>query len=314
MQGGPSLPTGDISALTDSLIEEEIALVTSKMKGNSTIKILQKFGQELKKLETNFDLKPISESIKSLSEQSDRDTKSLMSDFEKRLKEVKDSIPSEVEPFNPANLVKSISDTKKEFVDLLGEQNKDLLNRVQSVADGFNARDSKLKEGFQSALEELRKDLLKLVHGVGGGNMNRQVKFNGTDSLTKYTDINWKAGNNVSFTVVNNNSTKMVDVTINATGGSGSGITRSINSVAVDTAAGAAPTVDYVYLVTGTTRITLPDAAANTNLYTVKNVGVNTVTVDTTSSQTIDGSLTITLPVRYTSVDIESDGTNWNVT
>lgn len=94
-------------------------------------------------------------------------------------------------------------------------------------------------------------------------------------------------------------------------GGSGSGITRSVASISTATTAGASATTDYVYFVSGTTTLTLPTAVGNSNLYTVKNTGVATVTVATTSSQTIDGSTTITLPVANTSVDLISDGANW---
>jgi hypothetical protein len=146
-----------------------------------------------------------------------------------------------------------------------------------------------------------------------GGSMNRKITFSGVDYLTRYTDINYKAGGTVTYTIKNNDTTKMVDVTISATGGTG-GSTRVIESVNTNTTAGEATGTDYVFLVSGTTKITLPDAAANTNLYTIKNVGVGVVTVDTTSSQTIDGDLTIIMPVRYTSVDIVSDSSNWNVT
>lgn len=98
-------------------------------------------------------------------------------------------------------------------------------------------------------------------------------------------------------------------ITISTTGV----FSRSINLVAVSTTAGAVADTDYFYLASGTTTITLPTAVGNTNLYTVKNVGVDTVTVDTTSSQTIDGSLTAPMPVPNTSLTFISDGTNWNV-
>ena len=93
----------------------------------------------------------------------------------------------------------------------------------------------------------------------------------------------------------------------------GGGISRSVSSVSTATAAGATAKTDYVYFVSGTTTLTLPTAVSNSNLYTVKNTGANTVTIATTSSQTIDGSLTITLPVANTSVDIVSDGSNWRI-
>ena len=94
---------------------------------------------------------------------------------------------------------------------------------------------------------------------------------------------------------------------------SGGGISRSVSSVSTTTSAGSTAKTDYVYLVSGTTTITLPTAASNSNLYTIKNVGSGTVTIATASSQTIDGSLTATIPVKGTSLDLISDGSNWNV-
>lgn len=104
------------------------------------------------------------------------------------------------------------------------------------------------------------------------------------------------------------------DVTVTIPGGSGSsGITRVISSVATNTAAGATASTDYAYLVSGTSTITLPTAVGNTNLYTVKRVGTNTVTVATTGGQTIDGSGSAAINVRYVSLDLLSDNSNWNI-
>lgn len=95
--------------------------------------------------------------------------------------------------------------------------------------------------------------------------------------------------------------------------GSGGGITRTVSSISTPTTAGGSASTDYVYFVSGTTTLTLPTAVSNTNRYTVKNTGANTVTVATTSSQTIDGSTTVTLPVANTSLDLISDGSNWRI-
>lgn len=164
-------------------------------------------------------------------------------------------------------------------------------------------------------LEDLRK--LILSRPVGGGGAYRNIAVQGNTSvLSRYNDLNIKAGANVTLTYLNNNTTKFTDLTISAIGGGGGGgLSRSINSISTSQTAGSTSATDYVYLCTGTITLTMPDATAgNTNLYTIKNVGSGTVTINTTSSQTIDGSLTITLPVQYTSVDLESDTANWNVT
>lgn len=90
-------------------------------------------------------------------------------------------------------------------------------------------------------------------------------------------------------------------------------LTRTITSISSPTTAGSTALTDYVYLVSGTTTVTLPTAVGNKNLYTIKNVSTGVVTVATTSGQTIDGGSTAPLPVRYTSIDLISDNSNWSV-
>jgi hypothetical protein len=98
----------------------------------------------------------------------------------------------------------------------------------------------------------------------------------------------------------------------NYASGGWSGITRSVSSISTNTSAGATAITDYVYLCTATLTITLPTAVGNTNRYAIKNVG-GTTTIATTSSQTIDGSTTATLSVQYVTVEVVSDGANWNI-
>jgi hypothetical protein len=96
----------------------------------------------------------------------------------------------------------------------------------------------------------------------------------------------------------------------NGTVSGGSGISRSINVISTATNAAADALTDYIYLVSGTTTVTLPTAVGNTNLYTVKNAGSAVVTVDTTGGQTIDGGATYTINVPY-AVDFISNNSNW---
>ena len=90
------------------------------------------------------------------------------------------------------------------------------------------------------------------------------------------------------------------------------GITRTIASISTPTTAAATASIDYVYLVSGTTTLTLPTAVGNSNRYTVKNVDASLMTtIATTSAQTIDGSASITLPVSNSSVELISNNSNW---
>lgn len=91
----------------------------------------------------------------------------------------------------------------------------------------------------------------------------------------------------------------------------GSGSTKSINSISINTNAGSTLGTEYIYLASGTTTLTLPTAVGNTNSYTIKNIGTGAVTVDTTLSQTIDGGPTAPLMVQYTALTLISDQLNW---
>jgi len=71
---------------------------------------------------------------------------------------------------------------------------------------------------------------------------------------------------------------------------------------------------DSIVTIDGTYTMTLPTAVGCVGRrYTITNVGTGVVTIDTTSSQTIDGELTQTLN-QYDSVDLVSTGAAWLIT
>lgn len=89
------------------------------------------------------------------------------------------------------------------------------------------------------------------------------------------------------------------------------------HGVTSQSAAYTATTAVSVILCNATTAaftVTLPTAVGFTGLeYTIKKTdsSANAVTVATTSSQTIDGSTTYSLPTQYNFVTVVSDGANW---
>ncbi|HEX7633121.1 MAG TPA: hypothetical protein VF401_02210 [Candidatus Saccharimonadales bacterium] len=141
-----------------------------------------------------------------------------------------------------------------------------------------------------------------------------------TDSTNKryVTDAQQTVLGNTTGTNTGDQTLSLIGQNLTISGANGNqvtlpsgGISRSVNVVSTATSAGSTTKTDYVYFVSGTTTITLPSATSNTSRYTIKNTGSGTVTV--TGSQTIDGSSSITLPVANSSVDIISDGTNWQI-
>ena len=91
-------------------------------------------------------------------------------------------------------------------------------------------------------------------------------------------------------------------------------------AITTKTANYTALTTDHTILVDATSNnvtITLPTAVGNSRLYTIKRIdgSVNTVTIATTSSQTIDGSTTYTgLLTQYQTVAVQSNGSHYFIT
>ena len=101
------------------------------------------------------------------------------------------------------------------------------------------------------------------------------------------------------------------------TGATGSGGSSSI-TVATKTGAYTITGSDDVILADATTasfNVTLPTAVGVTKAYVVKKIdsSANTATIDTTSSQTIDGSLTVVISVQNVSIKVVSDNANWRI-
>lgn len=69
---------------------------------------------------------------------------------------------------------------------------------------------------------------------------------------------------------------------------------------------------DYlVNCTSGTFNLTLPTAASiEGRVFVIKNSGAGVITLNTTSSQTIDGAATVTLN-QWDKVSVVSDGSNW---
>lgn len=114
-------------------------------------------------------------------------------------------------------------------------------------------------------------------------------------------------GGTVNATISGTISSSLVSIT----GGTINNTRVSVTSVAVNTSLNA----DHmVVLVSGSANITVPTAVGvSGRMYHIKNVGTETITVTATGSQVIDGQSSLSISSRYSSIQIISDGSNWNI-
>lgn len=151
-----------------------------------------------------------------------------------------------------------------------------------------------------------------VTHNIG----TRGVLIGVYDSST-YEEVNCDKSrpttNTVSLVFSSAPTTNQFAVVVMGGSATGSGVTRSVVSVTTSATLSATSGIDVVALISSAGTATLPPAAANTNLYTLKNIdGTVSTTIHTTSGQTIDGSTTVTL-VANQSIDVISDGSNWRI-
>ena len=93
------------------------------------------------------------------------------------------------------------------------------------------------------------------------------------------------------------------------------GYVNNVSVITSGTTAGSSANTNYYIIANcaSACTVTLPTAIANTDLYVIKRTGAGVVTLATTSSQTIDGSLTVPENVVNQSLSLISDNSNWNI-
>lgn len=153
--------------------------------------------------------------------------------------------------------------------------------------------------------------------------------FNGKQASGNYItaltgDVTASGPGSVAATLatVNSNvgSFTNANITVNAKGlvtAAASGAVGAINVVSKTTTYGASITDGLILCSSSAFTVTLPTAIGNSGaIMRVKKTDssfANIITIATTSSQTIDGSLTVTLNTQYEEFSVCSDGANWQV-
>jgi len=320
----------DPQKLDFSAFDNAAKTLKEKLTEQIQVKTLEDVNVALEKNRKRIDFEPLTQAFEQLKTDWTTGNESLIKTLNEKQTELQQKIleinaiankgyeglKQEIEALNAEIAI--LAARKVEIPDF-GKQIKNteakLIAMIQTAKDMDSLEDEVEKAEVQKqflAFEKQIKDLKLQFQMRGGGSMNRQIFIGGADPLKRYTDINLKAGSNVTLTYANNDTTKQVDVTVAATGGAGT--VRNIKTITVTSTIGTLAGTDQVILANGGVQITLPTAVSDTNLYTIKNVGTSSVLINTTASQTIDGQSTIIMPVQYTSVDLVSDNTNWDIT
>ena len=127
--------------------------------------------------------------------------------------------------------------------------------------------------------------------------------------------IGWSQESNLLWEITKQMD-RLTKVASTAGGGGGGGYT--IVNVTTTTHTATETSGNIVILVDaatagGNVTVNLPTAVGNTAQFTVKKIdsGVNTVTVDGSGAETIDGTTTKVIYTQHVSLSVVSNNTNW---
>ncbi len=236
---------GDISGLAEKLINEQTDAFRKSVSDTPVIQALSRLSKEIQNVKSNFDLTPLISSIKNI------DTS-----FDSRIQEVETKITKEIArtskgkttSFDSSQLtesiatlkyeldtlktqkIKEVEDVRKGLESILSRETADIRARLDRM-DEEEANEPDLVSPLRNEINDLRTDVYSRITSIAntprhGDHANRNIAVNSNTSvLSRYTDVNLKAGSNVTLTAVPNNTTKYTDITITA---SGSGGTPSI--------------------------------------------------------------------------------------
>lgn len=279
---------------------------TSKTEFETRLAGLEEALQASEKRSGETSTAKVREVIKYIKEASDGYTldRAFEDERAKTYKSEIDSLTTSVQSIfgDTASLLAELGETQEGFNKTIGDVSRVTDEKLAAIALLVSESETRLNSRISSIPR-------------GGGNQNRSIIVGGDkDTLSHFTDINLKPGTGITITYAANNATGYTDITIASNGGA-SGISRQVQTVAVNTLAGDMNDIDYVYLCAGTITLTLPTSVGNNNLYTVKNIGAGIVTINTTGGETIDGDPTVIMPLQYTSIDLISNNSgNWDIT
>ena len=328
--------------------DDGVEKLKAELKKKIQVNTLDEVGTELDKFKKRIDIEPLIQAVETLQENFTNEVDSLIEQLNTRTVELSNLNTSSGKEAiaKYAELNDEISNVRGQLKDFISEKNKtldsiktdfdnkittlesktlsDVTSKVAFINQKINDADKVYKKdkdkiekdisSLSSEVPKLKSELLSRLADRGAGNMNRQIVVGGNPStLGKYTDINLKAGNNVTITYTNNETTKRTDITFSATGGSSSvgGTVRQIQTISTSTTIPTLTGTDQVYLCDQGIQVVLPSAVSDTNLYTVKNISNSSILVVGTIDNDING---VIMPVKYTSIDIISNNTNWNIT
>lgn len=253
--------------------EKEVDSLAHKVKQEVTLSTLESVKSEISRIKKAFDLSPLLTELKSLKDEFKTLTSNLGTDMSSEYQDViatfetsfadiskkldtalafVDSVDEDVKALDErsetetGNLKTLVSTTSKSIREEMSESSREAIEFKKGIEEKVVRINSDLKE-IRESISDAKTELTARITSVGGGNMNRQIKVDGTEMSKKYTDVNFVGGSGVTITTSNDDTDRNVNITFSSAGGNSfTGSVNGINNVFVFTTAPNALSIDNV--------------------------------------------------------------------
>ena len=256
----------DGTSVDFTAFDENVAKLKEGLKQKIEATTLGEMNRQLEKLKKSLDFAPLFKSIEEIEKTLDEKIKQTSILVNNELGNLRTSLQH-----GDSALSSTVSELRKEL-ESLKVQSMEIatlrgrLNTIPDVRQSIETAVAKIQiameedekhdekemeDMMQKCKEEvnkLRTELMSRMNNLPhGGNANRDIKIGGVSVLDLFTDINLKAGTNVTISYSKNQTTKYTDITFAATGGSGwtietpTGTVDGVNTTFTVTATGIVP-------------------------------------------------------------------------
>src|SRR3990167_1911071 len=259
----------DGTSVDFTAFDENVAKLKEGLKQKIEATTLGEMNRQLEKLKKSLDFAPLFKSIEEIEKTLDEKIKQTSILVNNELGNLRTSLQH-----GDSALSSTVSELRKELESLKVQRMeiatlRERLNTIPDVRQSIETAVAKIQiameedekhdekemeDMMQKCKEEvnkLRTELMSRMNNLPhGGNANRDIKIGGVSVLDLFTDINLKAGTNVTISYSKNQTTKYTDITFAATGGSG---------WTIETPTGTADGVNTAFTVTATPKCVIID-------------------------------------------------------
>ena len=145
---------------------------------------------------------------------SDKLPKNNIEDIRQTLVKLQTNLINKINTLPTKSSLEEIKKNHLENLDSLNKELAELSKKTDSEMSSLDTGNKKTNEDIESLKKEIKKLREETISMLGrGGSMNRKITVDGTDYLTRYTDINLVSGTGALLVPADDNTNKRVNVT-----------------------------------------------------------------------------------------------------